>query len=121
MNGYAAKALFSVKIFKSAKDPLDGPVTSLTIPKLAENEPFNIMIIPQASMGGKIKGSSVQYHANVNRDEGKKLYDEFVSQCSTLGQLANKESLQVVSGTYGNRQGLKLDAELGPFSHIIEF
>ena len=29
--------------------------------------------------------------------------------------------IQLVCGTFGNRQGLKLDAECGPFSHVVEF
>ena len=29
--------------------------------------------------------------------------------------------IKLVCGTFGNRQGLRLDAECGPFSHVIEF
>ena len=29
--------------------------------------------------------------------------------------------IQLVCGTFGNRQGLKLNAECGPFSHVVEF
>jgi hypothetical protein len=33
----------------------------------------------------------------------------------------NLGALRVVCGTFGNRQGLKIDAELGPFTHSIDF
>ena len=29
--------------------------------------------------------------------------------------------IKLVCGTFGNRQGLRLDAECGPFSHVVEF
>ena len=29
--------------------------------------------------------------------------------------------IQLVCGTFGNRQGLKVNAECGPFSHVVEF
>jgi D-tyrosyl-tRNA(Tyr) deacylase len=110
-----AKAIFnSAKIFKSAKDSYENN-NLYTVAQL--DEPFDIMVIPMASMGGKLKGSSVQYHSNVSRDEGKELYDLFVNECKKNAGSKNK----VVSGTYGNRQSLKFDAELGPFAHLLEF
>ena len=29
--------------------------------------------------------------------------------------------IKLICGTFGNRQGLRLDAECGPFSHVVEF
>ena len=37
----------------------------------------DIMIIPQATLGGKLKGNSVQYHNNVKPDEGEQFYKIF--------------------------------------------
>ncbi|XP_039597872.1 D-aminoacyl-tRNA deacylase 2 [Polypterus senegalus] len=85
--------------------------------------PANILIVPQATLGGKAKGKSMQYHANIGKEEGMKLYAEFVAQCE--GEISSssqcKEAGVVVKhGTYGNRQVLKLDTN-GPYSHLVEF
>lgn len=78
------------------------------------------MIIPQASIGGKVKGNSAQYHANVSRDEGKTLYDTFIEECKKSCQQQEKTfQFNIVNGTYGNRQGLKFESD-GPFTHLIE-
>lgn len=45
-----------------------------------------------------------------------------VSQ-KTYGVFAEleKSGLSIVAGTFGNRQGYKLDAEMGPFTHVFDF
>ncbi|XP_042669984.1 D-aminoacyl-tRNA deacylase 2 isoform X2 [Centrocercus urophasianus] len=88
------------------------------IPKIG-----NVLIIPQATLGGKLKGRKMQYHANIEKEKGMELYSQFVTLCEK--QLAaNAKCMEagvlVKHGTYGNRQVLKLDTN-GPYTHLVEF
>lgn len=80
---------------------------------ISENE-CEIMIIPQATLGGKLKGKQLQYHGNIKKDIGETMYNSFCTK------LQNHSSLTIVTGTYGNRQVLSMQTE-GPFSHVIDF
>ncbi|KAJ0063204.1 hypothetical protein NL108_013377 [Boleophthalmus pectinirostris] len=80
--------------------------------------PGNLLIVPQATLGGRAKGKAMQYHNNINKEDGLRLYEAFVALCET--QFASKENVLVKHGTYGNRQVLKLDTN-GPYTHIMEF
>lgn len=77
---------------------------------------LDILVIPQATLGGKLKGKALQYHGLVSKPVGEELFSEFV------GKL--KESLEsgghVSSGVYGTRQILSMETN-GPFTHIFEF
>ncbi|XP_063146092.1 D-aminoacyl-tRNA deacylase 2 [Candoia aspera] len=123
-----------VCFFKGAsEDILPKMVNTLLNVKLSESEggkyvsvldlPGSILVIPQATLGGKLKGRSMQYHANIEKEIGLELYSQFVIQCER--QLAaNAECAEagvvLKYGTYGNRQVLKVDTN-GPFTHLIEF
>lgn len=85
--------------------------------------PGSILVIPQATLGGKLKGRRMQYHANIEKEIGLELYSQFVIQCEK--QLAanvkcTEAGLVVKHGTYGNRQVLRVDTN-GPYTHQIEF
>ena len=85
--------------------------------------PGNILIIPQATLGGRMKGKMFQYHNNIDKTIGKELYEAFVNQCEEMvsSNTKSQESGCVVRyGTYGNRQVLNLDTN-GPYSHHLEF
>nr|XP_033806740.1 D-aminoacyl-tRNA deacylase 2 isoform X2 [Geotrypetes seraphini] len=85
--------------------------------------PGDLLIIPQATLGGKVKGRGMQYHYNIGKEEGMALYSKFVQRCeqelATKGQCA-EDGVQVRHGTYGNRQVLQLNTN-GPYTHLIEF
>lgn len=84
--------------------------------------PGDVLIIPQATLGGTIKGKVMQYHKNIAKEEGLQLYSEFVSifrktyerndKCQTTGTV-------VRYGTYGNRQVFSCQTN-GPYTHLIE-
>ncbi|KAK7505538.1 hypothetical protein BaRGS_00003283 [Batillaria attramentaria] len=84
--------------------------------------PGDVLIIPQATLGGTVKGKVMQYHKNIAKDEGLQLYSEFVSvfrktiekneKCATAGCV-------VRHGTYGNRQVFSCQTN-GPYTHLIE-
>ncbi|KTF75928.1 hypothetical protein cypCar_00025171 [Cyprinus carpio] len=84
--------------------------------------PGSVLIVPQATLGGKPKGKGMQYHGNIGKDEGLKLYDSFVSHCQNeLSACKNSDTVtELKHGTYGNRQVLKLDTN-GPYTHLMEF
>ncbi|XP_014797215.1 PREDICTED: probable D-tyrosyl-tRNA(Tyr) deacylase 2 isoform X1 [Calidris pugnax] len=120
--------------FKGAdEDLVPKIVNTLLNVKLSENEsgeyvsildlPGNVLIIPQATLGGKLKGRKMQYHANIDKEKGLDLYSQFVTLCEKE-LAANAKCVEagvlVKYGTYGNRQVLKLDTN-GPYTHLIEF
>ncbi|KAL8622890.1 hypothetical protein ACOMHN_027011 [Nucella lapillus] len=84
--------------------------------------PGDILIIPQATLGGTPKGKIMQYHKNIAKEEGQQLYAEFVSifqktyerseKCAAAGTI-------VRFGTYGNRQVFSCQTN-GPYTHLIE-
>ncbi|XP_064004588.1 D-aminoacyl-tRNA deacylase 2 isoform X2 [Pogoniulus pusillus] len=88
------------------------------VPKIGD-----VLIIPQATLGGKPKGRKMQYHANIEKEKGLELYSQFVTLCEKelAGNARCMEAgVLVKHGTYGNRQVLKLDTN-GPYTHLIEF
>ncbi|XP_065066043.1 D-aminoacyl-tRNA deacylase 2-like isoform X2 [Rhopilema esculentum] len=83
--------------------------------------PGDVLIVPQATLGGKMKGKATQYHSNIPKDEGQHLYDEFVGLIKFLVEEhggGNGKSVQC--GTYGNRQVLSMETN-GPYTHMFEF
>ncbi|KAK7836027.1 hypothetical protein U0070_004118 [Myodes glareolus] len=123
-----------VCFFKGAdKELLPKMVNTLLNVKLSETEngkhvsildlPGDVLIIPQATLGGRVKGKNMQYHANSGKEEGLELYSQFVSLCEKALAANSKcaeAGVAVAHGTYGNRQVLKLDTN-GPYTHLIEF
>ncbi|XP_045143584.1 D-aminoacyl-tRNA deacylase 2 [Echinops telfairi] len=108
-------------------------VNTLLNVKLSETEngkrvsildlPGNILIVPQATLGGKVKGRNVQYHSNAGKEEGLELYSQFVTLCEqelAANSKCAEARVVVEHGTYGNKQVLKLDTD-GPYTHLIEF
>ncbi|XP_066044492.1 D-aminoacyl-tRNA deacylase 2 isoform X2 [Chamaea fasciata] len=83
----------------------------------------DVLIIPQATLGGKPKGRKMQYHANIEKEKGFELYSQFVTLCEkelAASAKCMEAGVLVKHGTYGNRQVLKLDTN-GPYTHLIEF
>jgi len=77
----------------------------------------NILIIPQATLGGRLKGKSMQYHMNVEKTLGEGLYHKL---CQEVREAVEEgTSGNVKCGVYGARQVLKMDTN-GPFTHIVE-
>ncbi|XP_037342076.1 D-aminoacyl-tRNA deacylase 2-like [Pungitius pungitius] len=77
--------------------------------------PGDLLIVPQATLGGKAKGRALQYHDNIGKEDGLRLYAAFVSLCEQRLAAAS-----VKHGTYGNRQVLRLDTN-GPYTHLVDF
>ena len=95
----------------------DGKMTSVL------QLPASILVIPQATLGGRLKGQRMQYHNNIEKTAGLELYTQFVEaiqQVSAANDAWTEKGCVVKSGTYGNRQVLKIDTN-GPYTHLIEF
>ncbi|XP_038130118.1 D-aminoacyl-tRNA deacylase 2 [Cyprinodon tularosa] len=87
--------------------------------------PGSLLIVPQATLGGRAKGKAMQYHNNISKEDGLQLYRSFVSLCEkelkAAADVTGKEvEVTVKHGTYGNRQVLMLDTN-GPYTHMVEF
>ena len=73
-----------------------------------------MLVVPQATLGGRLKGSSVQYHGNVKVEDGAKLYDVF---CAGLAEKLGEGRLK--RGRFGARQILSTVTS-GPYSHTFD-
>ncbi|XP_072221248.1 D-aminoacyl-tRNA deacylase 2-like [Leuresthes tenuis] len=87
--------------------------------------PGSLLIVPQATLGGKAKGKGMQYHNNINKEDGLRLYQAFISLCekeltAAVASVESAAEVTVKHGTYGNRQVLQLDTN-GPYTHLMEF
>lgn len=84
--------------------------------------PGDVLIIPQATLGGSLKGKVMQYHRNIGKEEGLVLYSEFVRLCQEILERTVKSPERgciVKHGTYGNVQVLSTVTN-GPYTHMIE-
>ena len=84
--------------------------------------PASVLIIPQATLGGRIKGKNVQYHKNIEKERGKELYQKFIElieqQCAQTPKWSETGCV-VKSGTYGIWQVYSTETN-GPYLHFVE-
>lgn len=73
-----------------------------------------VLVVPQATLGGRVKGKSLQYHGNIAPQAGAQLYSTFVKE---LEEVLGEE--RVRSGTYGARQVLSTTTT-GPYTHSFD-
>jgi D-Tyr-tRNAtyr deacylase len=107
---------------------------------LLDDATINLMIVPQASIAGRIKGKVAQYHAQCAKDQAQDLYTLFISSLRKillpvvaegildqngeviLGDEEEKKinlPRKVLNGSYGNIQALNLDSP-GPMTHVLD-
>merc|ERR1719147_514503 len=80
----------------------------------------DLLIIPQATLGGEAKGNSVQYHSNVDPKDGRELYDKFCKEVKEkFGEVTVPSAVNVHCGIYGARQVLSMETN-GPFTHVLD-
>jgi len=84
----------------------------------------DVLIVPQASLSGKLKQNSLQFHSLIEKEKGLSLYSQFVDEwkkhVESNSEGKNGKKGTVISGVYGNRQGLKLISS-GPYTSQFEF
>ncbi|XP_026864650.2 D-aminoacyl-tRNA deacylase 2 isoform X3 [Electrophorus electricus] len=85
--------------------------------------PGSVLIVPQDTMTGVVKGFKVLNHGSIERWKGLHLYKHFVSLCEKeLGasKKCSEAGAVVRHGVYGNMQTIYLTSN-GPLTHVIEF
>eukprot|EP01068_Selenidium_serpulae_P007225 Selendium_serpulae@DN4645_c0_g1_i2.p4 len=92
------------------------PRVSLRNAKAAE---LNVCVIPQASLGGKLKRSAMQFHALLPKADAKELYAKFVYELAK-GAAELDKTVAVHSSAWGARQGLQISSS-GPNTMCLEF
>lgn len=110
-----AKTITSIKLSKCSEEN-DSLLSVIDLPG-------DILVVPQATLGGKPKGKRIQYHGNVEKGEGKKLYDLFLQNLKKTqesSELCKEYKVKTECGTYGNLQVLSVETN-GPFTHIFRF
>eukprot|EP00300_Choanocystis_sp_HF-7_P030817 c39777_g1_i1.p1 GENE.c39777_g1_i1~~c39777_g1_i1.p1 ORF type:complete len:184 (-),score=31.82 c39777_g1_i1:34-549(-) len=79
--------------------------------------PFDVLIVPQASMGGTLRGKGLQYHGLVAKEHGAEMYHAFAGAVRALCETS--EGKRCINGTYGNRQGFEMATD-GPHTYWLE-
>ncbi|XP_062863244.1 uncharacterized protein LOC134325113 isoform X2 [Trichomycterus rosablanca] len=85
--------------------------------------PGSVLIVPQDTMTGVVKGSRVMHHDAVERWKGLHLYKNFVSECEKEMSASKKcveAGVAIRYGVYGNMQALYLNSS-APLTHVVEF
>lgn len=85
--------------------------------------PGSVMIIPQDTMTGVVKGSTVQHHDAIESWKGLYFYEQFVTQCESKVAASAKcteAGVVIRHGVYGNMQTLYLNSN-APLTHVLEF
>ncbi|XP_052767609.1 D-aminoacyl-tRNA deacylase 2-like [Mya arenaria] len=88
--------------------------------------PGDIMIMPQSTLGGKLKGNAMKFNGNIQKEEGFRLYSHFVEKCEKAVASANVETGHnsiVLYGTYGNKTEVfsTESPTNGQYTHYMEF
>lgn len=84
--------------------------------------PGDVLVIPQATLGGKMKGKAIQYHNNIEKEKGKQLYEKFIQLLESNLKSSSKwfeNNCKLKYGTYGIRQVYSTQTN-GPYLHIID-
>jgi len=107
------KAVLNAKLSEDMES-LETPRQSLLHHKL------DVLIIPQATLGGRLKGKGVQYHGLVSKQLGEDLYKYFAEKVKDAVESVGDGHGRVGKGIYGARQILSVETN-GPFTHVFEF
>ncbi|MPC07542.1 putative D-tyrosyl-tRNA(Tyr) deacylase 2 [Portunus trituberculatus] len=128
-NSYIGRGMVVFVCFleKATEETVDKLSKHITNVRLCENDngrrvsvcdvQGDVLIVPQATLGGKLKGKAMQYHMNIDKVFGEALYRKFCHQVRSSSEKVS--SGNVKCGVYGTRQVLSMDTN-GPYTHIIE-
>eukprot|EP00800_Vazella_pourtalesii_P014962 TRINITY_DN3929_c0_g1_i1.p1 TRINITY_DN3929_c0_g1~~TRINITY_DN3929_c0_g1_i1.p1 ORF type:complete len:182 (+),score=36.09 TRINITY_DN3929_c0_g1_i1:29-547(+) len=78
----------------------------------------DVLIVPQACLGGKLKGKAFQYHNLLAKEHSQALYQTYIDQTKQL-MVANSSKGSLQHGTYGIKQILSFESS-GPYTHILD-
>lgn len=116
--------IFTNPLFRTLKKSLKKHEMEVNNDEILET---NIMIVPQFSLGGKIKSgkNGAQYHSCANPNNAKKMYQTFsqnlIDKVNQIKSQKNSKNLNVNChfGVFGNRQGMFIETH-GPFTHCFD-
>jgi D-Tyr-tRNAtyr deacylase len=130
----AASVIAGVKIFSPAAG--DRRAQSPQAPCSIAESDYDVLIVPQATLAGKVKGRLTQYHQQTAKEKAEQLYSVFCLRVRQAvhgptwaidvdqnGQNHSKQEgsgCRVLNGTFGNRQALQLSSS-APSTHFFEF
>jgi len=78
--------------------------------------PGDLLIIPQATLGGRLNSHRFQYHQNISKDVGESLFQSLVTNIRSVC----RPEQTIHAGQYGIRQIYSCETN-GPAMHLIEF
>lgn len=116
--------IFSNPLFRTLKNSIKKHDVEASNVEMRET---NIMIVPQFSLGGKMKSgkAGAQYHQNAKPEIAASYYSKFCKglkeKANTLKQKKQDKNLNTNChfGVFGNRQGLHIVTH-GPFTHCFD-
>lgn len=132
----AVKSLMNAKLATTSgwkTDHSDG-ISLSSLVNDPENPPVSIVIIPQATLSGRLTPGDkyLKYHRQVDRIRSFQIYSQFIRciceyfKCESVpedlsyGSTCEIRNLKVTWGSFGKRQGFELVSS-GPSTHYFEF
>eukprot|EP00922_Rhytidocystis_sp_ex-Travisia-forbesii_P042981 GHVS01064240.1.p1 GENE.GHVS01064240.1~~GHVS01064240.1.p1 ORF type:complete len:196 (-),score=36.38 GHVS01064240.1:1495-2082(-) len=103
--------LFSVRHLlppTSSQDSPPPPPTPVSLSDYPSN--VSILLVPQSTLGGRLKGVVMQFHGLVDKVSGEALYDKLKIELQKRASAQSAKVISITSGVYGNRQGLRLES-----------
>ncbi|XP_076834545.1 D-aminoacyl-tRNA deacylase 2 isoform X2 [Brachyhypopomus gauderio] len=85
--------------------------------------PGSVLIVPQDSLTGVVRGGKVLHRDSIERWKGLHLYKRFVSLCEkelAASKKCSDAGAVVKHGVYGNMQPMYLNSN-APLTHVVEF
>ncbi|PFH38505.1 hypothetical protein BESB_008470 [Besnoitia besnoiti] len=83
----------------------------------------DLLVVPQASLAGRLKANALQFHSLAPKPEAQELYRRFIEDLRAKAQAEAARvpgrKLRVEAGVYGNLQRLTFSSP-GPFTTCIE-
>mmetsp|Transcript_21634 Transcript_21634/g.29721 ORF Transcript_21634/g.29721 Transcript_21634/m.29721 type:complete len:210 (+) Transcript_21634:110-739(+) len=73
----AAKEILTSKIYREFAG--DGTAATATKPVNIQSSNCDLLVIPQASIAGKLKGKSLQHHQQIDKETGQIMWENFIS------------------------------------------
>eukprot|EP00922_Rhytidocystis_sp_ex-Travisia-forbesii_P037715 GHVS01056175.1.p1 GENE.GHVS01056175.1~~GHVS01056175.1.p1 ORF type:complete len:197 (-),score=31.07 GHVS01056175.1:1122-1712(-) len=98
----------------TVSEPPSAPVSLSDYPSAV-----SVLLVPQSTLGGRIKGASLQFHSLIDKVRGQALYDRLKVEMQKRVSEQTTTKIIMKSGVYGNRQGLRLESA-GPSTIQLE-
>lgn len=85
-----------------------------------ESDSVDLLIIPQASLAGRLKGSTMQFHSLAAKTDGQHFFETLKNEAETKGRQIAGKKVSVFAGSWGCRQETEVHSS-GPNTLLFEF